>query len=357
MDWRTSTPAQSAYARGDVEEALQEIDKQKFRKQDQLLYLLDKAVYLHAAGRYKESNAVFEKAHHLSDYLESKYAHQEIAAAFTNETILPYSGETYERLLIEVYQMLNSALMGNFKEALIEVRQYNTTLRRFFGSQIPKEFEDPFALMLAATIWQANGLKDDARIDYQKAVRANPHAKAIDNETNVIVIVASGSSPVLEGEKKWIADILLELPKVKIRTPNVAPVEIRVDGKPAGKTIPLSNINAMAENNLTKKLEVAKDHKFVKTAFKQWAEMQSYYSLKTRTGKISEAQKQFEGLLAAAAISVLFNAFEEADLRIWSSLPANFQMFRLQLSPGEHEIMGKKISVPEKGPLFILSKH
>ncbi|MDP2600744.1 MAG: hypothetical protein Q8P84_08465 [Deltaproteobacteria bacterium] len=346
------TEAHKEYEQGDFEDALAALEKQPFRNKDRLLYLLDKATFLHAAGRYEESNAVFEEAFHTAEYWESKSAGQEIAAAFTNETLLPYSGEIYERLLIQVYQMLNFALLGKTDEALIEVRQYHNDLRRFFGSQVPKVYQDPFAFKFAAILWELKGQKDDARIDNQKALKTNTKSGLVPDEGNVIVILETGLSPILEGEKTVVADIVIKLPKIKERESETAPIQIIIDKEESFEPIPLNSITAMAEANLEKKLEIAKTHKFFKTALKEWSETKILYNKDWPW-----AQKIF----AAAAIALVANSLEAADLRIWSTLPNHFQITRFSLAPGKHTLkikgsrktISKKIVVPEKGPLFL----
>lgn len=361
--------AHKKYENGDFEAALKELEEEPHRKQDKLLTLLDKGMFLHAAGLYDESNKIFDEAYSQAEYLESRYAHEEILASLSNETSLPYAGETYERLLIQVFQMLNYCLQGKLEEALVEVRQYQGDLQRFFGSSVPKDFQDSFALSLAGILWEANGLLGDARIDFQKAARVNFRAEAAKNNGNVIVVIESGLSPILVGEKTWVGDILLELPKLEERSSPTDHVLIEASSADTQtfKTVPLTKIAAMAGANLDHKLELAKNHKFVKTALKQWAEAKSYFTLRDKD-KNQRGAGELQGLLAAAAFSILFNSMETADTRIWSTLPDSFQIARFELPPGEHKIkivpkdssgknsgrpITQKIRVEKGHPLFL----
>ena len=345
------TDAHQKYEQGDFEEALAALDKQPVRNKDRLLYLLDKGTFLHAAGKYEESNKVFEEAAHFAEYWRSKSAGQEIAAAFTNERVLTYAGATYERLLIQVFQMLNYALLGQSEEALVEVRQYHNDLARFFGSQIPKEYQDAFAYDLASILWNLNGHTDDARIDFQKASKTNSNASKIDTEGNVVVILESGKAPILEGEKTWIADIKIELPKIRERESQTDHAQIVVDYATKATTTTLNNITTMAKADLEHKLEVAKTHKFFKTALKEWVEAKTFYTLNKTD--LPLGAKLAEEIFVTAAVSMLFNSLEAADTRIWSTLPNTFQLARFSLPEGEHELkiwridsQGNKIGKP-----------
>ncbi len=357
----TESDAHKKYEKGDFEGALEALEKEPYRKKDRLLYLLDKATFLHAAGHYEESNTVFEEAFHAAEYWESKSAGQEIAAAFTNETVLPYSGEIYERLLIQTFQMLNYALLGKMDEALIEVRQYHNDLYRFFGFPIPKAYQDAFAFKLASLLWELHGQKDDARIDNQKALKSNIQSGSVPNNGNVIVILETGLAPILEGEKTVIADIVIKLPKIKEREFETDPVQIVVDKKEMFESIPLNNITTMASANLEKKLEIAKTHKFFKTALKEWAEAKILYTLKDKPSNMPEGARLAQAIFAGAAVALIANSLEAADLRIWSTLPNTFQIARLSLPSGEHTLkikgthktVSKKIVVPQKQPLFL----
>ena len=131
-----SQPVQSAFMRGDYLQALAALDKAKVDKKDKLLYFLDKGALLHYAGEYEKSNEAFSEAEDLADQLETKSATKEVGATLTNETLLPYAGEKYERLLINVFKMLNYAALDEWDEAFEVVTYFSGETAASLGQVI-----------------------------------------------------------------------------------------------------------------------------------------------------------------------------------------------------------------------------
>ena len=125
--------------------------------------------------------------------------------------------------------------------------------------------------------------------------------------------------------------------------------EVIVDGSPIAKTEMLDNIERTAIDNLEEKYAglVAKKigGAVVKTV------------IADQIGKSTKSETL--GFLAY----ILFFLADTADTRSWLLLPQNFQIARIPLDAGEHEVRlkfigdgdsePKKVRVPERGKAFL----
>ena len=165
----------------DVEESLRQGDPQKavqlveqaedsYDKDSYLLYLMDLGMTLHLAGKYEESNRYLEEADELVAEQYTKRLHDEAAAMLINEGALPYRGDPYEQVMINVIKALNYALLQNLSEALVEARKIDHRLNVLNDSVDQDEYrEDPFARYLTGILYEASGDLNNAFIAYRKA--------------------------------------------------------------------------------------------------------------------------------------------------------------------------------------------
>ena len=176
-------PATHHYAQVNVhlvEERYEEADKviedqeKKYGKRNLVLYDFDRALTLHLAGRYKESNGFLERAENRIDELYTKSITSEISAMFTNDNRLPYEGEDFEKVMVNILGALNYVYLGEWDEALVEGRKVDLKLNlindRYEKKNIYKE--DAFARYLSGILFESQGELNDAFIAYRKAFEA-----------------------------------------------------------------------------------------------------------------------------------------------------------------------------------------
>jgi len=165
----------------DVEESLRQGDPQKavelveqaedsYDEDSYLLYLMDLGMTLHLAGEYEKSNRYLEEADELIEEQYTKRLSDEAAAMLINEGELPYRGDPYEQVMINVIKALNYALLQNLSEALVEARKIDHRLNVLNDSVDQDEYrEDPFARYLTGVLYEASGDLNNAFIAYRKA--------------------------------------------------------------------------------------------------------------------------------------------------------------------------------------------
>ena len=95
---------------------------------NRVLYGMDRGMTLHLAGDYQQSNAVLERADEEVERLYTRTVRSESAAFLTNDYALPYEGDPYEQVLVNVVKALNYAIMNKWQDALVEARRIDHRL-------------------------------------------------------------------------------------------------------------------------------------------------------------------------------------------------------------------------------------
>jgi tetratricopeptide (TPR) repeat protein len=134
-----------------------------------LLYLYEKGIVLHYAGRYTESSAVLEEAERLFDDLYTKSLSREVGALLTSDNVIQYRGERYETALVNYYKLLNYLHAGDMEGALVECRKINNRLKFFAGSEDSVYVKDPFLQYLTGMVYMEAGELADADVSLRAA--------------------------------------------------------------------------------------------------------------------------------------------------------------------------------------------
>ena len=144
--------------------------KEDYGQRSRLLYLMDRGMTLHMAGRYQESNRFLEEAGTLIEDFYTKRIRDEAAAILLNETQLPYQGDPYEQVMVNVIKAFNYALLQDLPAALVEARRIDHRLNLIEDSADKDEYhEDPFARYITGLLFEASGDPNNAFIAYRKA--------------------------------------------------------------------------------------------------------------------------------------------------------------------------------------------
>jgi hypothetical protein len=143
----------------------------EYGSRNRLLYDMDRGMTLHLAGDYVQSNSLLEQASLEVERLYTRTIRTETAAFLTNDTMLPYEGDPYEHVMINVVKALNYAAMGQLMEAVVEARQIDHRLNVLSDSAKEKDGyrEDAFARYLTGVLYEATGDLNNAFIAYRKA--------------------------------------------------------------------------------------------------------------------------------------------------------------------------------------------
>jgi hypothetical protein len=146
----------------------------RYGDRSQLLYALERALILHYAGDYAESNAAFERAKALADAAYTRSATQELVSWALNDRVRDYSGANFERAMIHVFAALNYTQLDRPEAALVEVRQLDHLLKTFeteYGDSYAYR-RDAFGLFLSGMLYEDAAEWDDAYVAYWQALEA-----------------------------------------------------------------------------------------------------------------------------------------------------------------------------------------
>ncbi len=148
--------------------------EQEYGPKNRALYAMDRGMTLHLLGQYDRSNAVLEQAEAEIDRLYTRRIRTEAKAFLVNDTELPYEGDPYEQVMVNVVKALNYAVMGQLDDALVEARRIDNRLNVL--ADTTKELngyrDDGFARYLTGILYEAAGDLNNAFIAYRKAYEA-----------------------------------------------------------------------------------------------------------------------------------------------------------------------------------------
>ncbi len=129
---------------------------------------------LHLAGDYAQSNEALEQAEEIVERLYTKTVRSETLAFLTNDNALPYEGDPYEHVMINVVKALNYAAQNDVTGALVEARRIDHRLNVLSDKLKGKSGygNDGFARYLSGILYEAAGDLNNAFIAYRNACEA-----------------------------------------------------------------------------------------------------------------------------------------------------------------------------------------
>lgn len=319
---------------------------------DQLVYLMDYAMALQIAGKYKESAEAFGRADKLVDLNDYHSITNVVGATLGGEEMVQYKGESYEKFLINTLNAINYLMMGDYDGGLVEARRINDKISKMkMDGRDPYE-QSPFARYLAALMWESERKFDDAYLEYEgsyKIDKSNPFLPAD-------LIRSSRLARRDETYKKWKSDFasvqensqwydkgMGELiviyqqgwgPEKQVRsgqyrfpqlrpTPNqTQSAQIKISGFESISTFQVYDIAHVAIQTLEKDFGALIARRVGGVAVK---------------AVVADQIRQKNELLGSLAW-IAMNVADRADLRQWSTLPASIQIGRVFLKPGIYKI-------------------
>lgn len=363
-------------------------DPKNYGSNSELLYLLDRGLVLHLAGRYEESSRVFEEAKNTFDQLYTQSVTKIGGSWLWNDYALPYRGEDFERVMVNIFQALNFAALGKIEEALVEARDVDSVLNaindQYASGQKNVYREDAFARLLMGILYEAGGNWNDALVSYRRAWDAYEKdykknygvaAPQVLKENFRALIEKQGSAndepyrralagiPYVPWDQKTRqAEIYL------IQYEGLAPIKMPVEiivpvpGGPVSKVafpyyqkrvyesdaLPLTardigGRSFMMETEEGEDVETIaiknlEDRRLRVMAKALIRPVGKYFLERTLENKVSEAHGRGSGRAVQYAGS-LYNVFsEQPDLRSWQTLPARVRVARLIVKPGAYEV-------------------
>jgi len=352
------------------EAALKALDKLSGGK-DQTLYLLNKAMVLRMTGDYADSVKVFEQAKPLMEYLEATSVTESAAAFSFTENLRAYEAPLYERLLAHVYQGMNFLQLGQPDSARVEAAQIDDLLKRLYpNADAAPNGGDAFPRYFSGLVYEDMGEYSDAMIAYRQAYKSYmaqgatdaqipedlklslcrfadylglkdeledykkrfgvgqwPSVSKQDDQGQVLFVFSDGMGPIKYPQSAVLPDPVnghyysVSLPALRRRTQFARYAEISAGGITA-QTQRMANIF----DDATEQLKADKP-KLLAAEFSRNV---------VRNVAAIQADKKAAGL--GSLVSLVASVADQADVRIWGTLPDNIQVARLRLAPGTYDL-------------------
>lgn len=338
---------------GQISEAIEKLKPLAEKKSDdQLVYLLDYGMALHLAGRYEESNQVFLKADKIAEIVDYHSVSNITLATLGSEEMVQYKGESYEKVLINVYLALNYLMLGKFDDAMVEVRRVNEKVNRIRLDGREDFEQNPFAHYLSAILWESDQKFDDAYISYEQSykldgsnpllpqdlIRSAKRARREDayqkwkrefpqitenkswydrNTGELIVVFQDGWGP----EKHYSLQ--------DHRFPELHPVRSRTQSA-------LVKVDGVGEFSTTTVYDVERTSIHTLAADYSWMAARKVGAFIAKEVVADQIRQKNETLGNIAWLAMHLS--DRADLRQWSTLPRAFQIARISLPPGVYQI-------------------
>jgi len=368
-------PVENKLVNQDPAGALKELEKLGTDEEDKLLFLLNKAMLQRMQNDFEGSNQTLEQAKSFINAYSAVSVSEQAASFLINDTTLTYTGTPLDQVLLHTYAALNYLELDNSDAARVEILQIDLRLRQEMSDAPNSALSiDPFSRYLSGMVYEDLGEYSDAMIAYRKALEAYQiHA----DELYALEIPHTLKTDLLRTAKRMGLNNELEkltqqfsIPQEEITSiedneqqgelvllfhSGLAPVkrESRIDvvAPQSGQLVSISlpyyqdrpkpilgaRINA---NDVSQSSEVVEqidaiDRETLK-AYMPAITARAVARAITKYQATKETKKENE--LAGLLLNIMGTVIERADTRSWLTLPAEIQMARLPLSPGEHKI-------------------
>lgn len=372
--------------KGDFDKAAQVTTESKdklYEESDRIMYWLNLGTLQHYAGQYEASSSNLIKAEQAMQELWTTSISAEVTKYIASESVQDYPGEDFEKILVYYYTALNKLENGKLEDALVEARRADEFLRKI-QVQYEKEDDeigslykqDAFMLWLVGVLYEMEGSWSDAFLAYQAAQRAyekeylgkfgtvapdflredlirtaklagrtDALAKlgkgghtvkhAANGMAELIVLHASGEAPFkkqkfIEGQMPDGYVMRIAVPEFEATEHQIRSARISVAGK-AAETSVVEPIGRIALDNYKHRLPAISARAVARAAIKYAATKAGEKAAEAAGGGIAGTVAKLLGNTASAAS-------EQADLRGWTTLPAEITATRLWVPAGEHQI-------------------
>jgi len=372
-------------ARGDYDRAeahLRAVKEEEYGRKNAVLYNLDLAMVLHDAGKYKDSDHLFDKAESRMEELYTVSAHQAAGTLLLNDNTMEYAGLPFERALTNAFRAMNYVFLGLPDEALVESRKAELFLDELARSRAQRLAykDDAFVRYLDSLLYEEAGKDDDARISRQASERAYaayqrlygtaPPRFDISSDPRksgeLVLLHYAGVAPRKVSHEYQIAwneaaaavnagrpndtdpesyrrarnaiaaglfgrALTVAFPAY-VQDPYAVSGSRLEAGGEAADSVLMEDVSAIAQRELQDRVALVRTRAIARAAIK--------YALANAAAAEMERKQDSKvaGWLTRAVLNAAAAATEVADTRAWASVPAQIRMARLRLAPGSYEV-------------------
>jgi hypothetical protein len=354
---------------------------------DDLLWTLQAAAAKRGFKDYASSTQYFDKAEDFFKFYDLRWSGGDnIAAVAINDTVMPYKGEEYDGVMVNTYKALNFMSQGNFDLARVEFNRAldrqrrtkekfekeiratnakiakakygnlanssmeNPNLKQTLHNKYPELYEyqaygdyiNPFVTYLASVYYNGTGQPSEARDLLKETyglVPENPYLAQEFDETEkllaangtykntVWVIFENGLGPI---KKEFRIDLPLFIATSRVLYAGIALPQLKY------RDIAFSYLQIEANGNNYDTKVICNMDRVINSEFKKDFESILIRAITSTTAKVVmqyalSQQGNNYATLASVGVAAWAAMTNDADIRIWTALPKNFQMARLSM--------------------------
>ena len=364
-------------------------NKDEYGDKSSVLFSLDMGLLFHYAGEPDSSTAHLLAAEQEIEKLYTKSISLAAASFLLNDNVLPYDGEDFEKVLVNVFLALNFAQQGEPDEALVEARKVDLKLRELSKQYEGKNRyrEDAFIRYIAGVLYETDGEINDAFISYRRAYETyqiyakeygtkTPHfllddlvrtatLMSFDEEAAtyrglggkpyvktgrapgaILVITYTGKGPVKDEVRPTVSipDTAGTLHTFQIALPKFlprfrGPRSYRVFVRPVRDTLAVTHTGTEVAEDVTAIAAKALEDRLTMVYLKSGGRaLTKFLAAEKAKSELKKNDDKVVNFLGSLAIDVAVGATERADLRTWRTLPSEFQLARMDLPPGTYDL-------------------
>jgi uncharacterized protein len=148
--------------------------KSSYGNKAQLLHMLDSGMVYFQCGDEKQASHFFSEADQLAQQLWTKSLSKEAMSYVTNDLVIPYRGEDFERALINLFSAFSYIKLGDYDEAMADCRRLDTVLSEYNAKYETKNIykEDALGRYISGILSEADHEYSEAYIYYYQAFQA-----------------------------------------------------------------------------------------------------------------------------------------------------------------------------------------
>ena len=382
---------ESRMAAGDYLTAAAEVrsNQKGYGDKTTVLFKLDMGLLYHYAGVPDSSNLYFFAAEKEIEELYTKSISLAAASMLLNDNVLPYEGEDFEKVLVNVFLALNYAEKAEPDEALVEARKVDEKLREYSRQYEGKNKyqEDAFIRYVMGVLYESRGEINDAYISFKKsyntyevyakeygtprpsfllddlvrtatlmdfddeaasyrALGGKPYDRKDVHGGSIVVLAYVGMGPIkqevrpsvsIPDEKGVVHTFQVALPKFVPRFMPGRRYQVSVargdttDARGATTEV-AENVSAIAARTLDDRLTLI----YLKSGGR--ALLKFLASEKAKAELAKKSDDKVANFFTSLAVDLGVGATERADVRTWRTLPAEFQLARFNLLPGDYTL-------------------
>lgn len=384
-----------AFYAGRYDEARERLLELERSSSDRHVYQLERGVVELARHDPEESERALRAARDRLDELDADDPLSWFAAVLLDDRQLPYAGADYEKVLVRAVLAVANLMHGGRDAAAyaLQVLEKQQEIIASFQDERGYNPKRAYKLVAFGSYLRAILLENDpvklaaARREFERVKQLEPdfpfadtdlerathgtHSQKGNGVIHVIAMVGKGPFRVeveepVTGQVLALAQAIWGHLRKRAVLPNVTAVKIpamaywrdnptethvAVDGRAAGVTATVTDVELTAAKEFAAMKDYIVARAVLRRAFKIAVTEGVREAVRDDSKEYDEGELFKD--LAVSIFGMVWTGVEQADLRCWSLLPATFQVLRIEVPAGRHEVTiqagldGRPVGAPQ----------